>query len=156
MTPPADQSLPFVDEHAVEVEASADQVWAALIGTLERSFNRPGATSYARLVGCADTDRSGDDDLGLGSTVPGFHVAALEPGSDLVLAGRHRFSSYLLSFHLDDVGSGRTRLRAETRAGFPGVGGRAYRALVIGTRAHQLLVRRLLDGMRRRAERSGE
>lgn len=154
MIPPASQSLPFVDEHAVEVAASADQVWQALIGTLERSFDRPGAGRYARLVGCADTERSDHDDLSLGSTVPGFHVAALEQGSGLVLAGRHRFSSYLLSFHLDEVGAGRTRLRAETRASFRGVGGRAYRALVIGSRAHRLLVRRLLDGMRRRAERS--
>jgi len=154
--PPASQSLPFVDEHSVDVDASADQVWQALIATLERSFDRPRAGTYARLVGCTDTERSGDDDLGLGSTVPGFHVAALQPGADLVLAGRHRFSSYLLSFHLDDVGSGRTRLRAETRAGFPGLGGRLYRGLVIGTRAHELLVRRLLAGMRRRAERSGE
>jgi hypothetical protein len=39
---------------------------------------------------------------------------------------------------------------AETRAVFPGLKGRVYRALVIGTRLHVLAVRRVLGGVSRR------
>jgi hypothetical protein len=73
--------------------------------------------------------------------------------SELALAGRHRFSVYLLSFRLEDAGSGRTRLVAETRAAFPGLKGSVYRALVIGTRMHVVVTRRILSATKRRAER---
>jgi len=146
--PGTSQSLPFVDEHCVEITADRDTVWAALTSTLDHL----GGSAYARLVGCADTKRSDDDNLGLGSTVPGFQVAAFDPGAEVVLVGSHRFSSYALAFRLRDAEGG-TRLTAETRAAFPGVGGRLYRSLVIGTRAHAFLVRRLLAGIRHRAER---
>ena len=36
---------------------------------------------------------------------------------------------------------------------FPGLKGRAYRTLVIGTRMHVLVTNRVLDSVRRRAER---
>jgi len=45
------------------------------------------------------------------------------------------------------------RLRAETRARFPGGAGRLYRAAVIGTRGHILVTMRLLEAVKRRAER---
>jgi hypothetical protein len=38
----------------------------------------------------------------------------------------------------------RTRLRATTWAAFPGVAGTVYRALVIGTGGHRIVVRRIL------------
>ena len=44
-------------------------------------------------------------------------------------------------------------LRAETRAEFPGVKGRAYKAMVIDTRMHVLLVRRILAAVKKQAER---
>jgi len=148
--PSTSQSLPFVDEHSVEIAADSDTVWAALTSTLDHL----GGSTYARLVGCEDSVRSGPRPFVEGSTVPGFRVAAANPGSELVLVGSHRFSSYAMAFRLRDA-EGRTRLTAETRAAFPGVGGRLYRSLVIGTRAHERLVRRLLTGIRQRAERSG-
>jgi len=46
------------------------------------------------------------------------------------------------------------RVRAETRAEFPGLQGSVYRALVIGTRGHVLVTRRILAAVQRRAERS--
>ena len=70
-----------------------------------------------------------------------------------MLEGEHRFSRYALIFHLDPLPGGRSRVRAETRAAFPGLRGRAYRALVIGTRGHVLAVKRLLRAVRARAER---
>ncbi|MGA5509106.1 hypothetical protein [Streptomyces umbrinus] len=145
-------SLPYRDEHTTVVEAGADDVWRSLGETLDRSFFRPGANRYARLVGCADRTASGPRPLAEGSTFPGFRVAAAVPGRELVLGGRHRFSSYALIFRLEPAGPGRSRLTAETRATFPGPAGGLYRLLVLGTGGHAVGVRRLLAAVRRRAE----
>jgi hypothetical protein len=107
-----------------------------------RPRSRAGAAARLRRHGA-----SGPRPLATGSAFPGFHVETAEAPSELGLAGRHRFSTYLLSFRLEDAGSGRTKLVAETRAAFPGLKGSAYRALVIGTRMHVLVTKR-------RAERS--
>lgn len=145
-------SLPYVDEHVTVVVAEADEVWRHLGETLERSFSRPRAAGYARLVGCADRTASGPRPLAEGSTFPGFRVAAAVPGRELVLEGRHRFSTYALIFRLDHAGPGRTRLRAETRAAFPGLAGRLYRRLAIGSGGHAAGLRRLLSAVRHRSE----
>jgi hypothetical protein len=72
------------------------------------------------------------------------------------LRGRHRFSDYALIFRFEDAGADRTLLSAETRATFPGLAGRVYRTLVIGTRGHVLVTSRLLKAAKRQAEaRSG-
>jgi hypothetical protein len=89
----------------------------------------------------------------IGSTLPGFVVARAIPPVTLALEGEHRFSRYALIFRIDRLANGGSRLRAETRAEFPGTRGRLYRALVIGTRGHVLAVRRILRAVRRRAER---
>jgi hypothetical protein len=78
-------------------------------------------------------------------------VAVADPGRELVLEGRHRFSSYALVFRLERLGPGRSSLRAETRAVFPGPAGGVYRALVVGTGGHAVGMRRLLAGVRRRS-----
>ena len=144
--------LPWVDEHAEEISAPVSVVWPALLRTVERMTAGAAAPRYARVVGCADTEAGGPRPLEVGSTVPGFHVAALTPERLLVMAGSHHFSDYALSFRLEPLGAVRTRVIAETRADFPGVKGRAYRALVIGTRMHVLGVRRVLGVVSRRAE----
>jgi hypothetical protein len=144
--------LPWIDEHASELSAPVSVVWPALLRTVERMTAGAAAPRYARAVGCADTEAGGPRPLEVGSTVPGFHVAALTPERLLVLAGSHRFSDYALSFRLEPLGAVRTRVVAETRAVFPGLKGRAYRALVIGTRMHVLVVRRVLRGVSRRVE----
>jgi hypothetical protein len=146
-------ALPHVDEHAVEVEAGTSETWEALLHAAERSFAGGAAPPFARLLGCEDAAASGPRPLAAGSAIPGFHVAVAEPGSELALAGRHRFSRYALIFRLEVLAPGRTRLRAETRAEFPGLHGAAYRALVIGTRGHVVVTRRLLAAVKRRAER---
>jgi hypothetical protein len=144
--------LPFVDEHATTIAADQDLVRVALLATLDRAFSRRGAAAYARLVGCVPSVASGPRPLTVGSTVPGFEVTAAAPDGQVVLEGRHRFSTYALIFRLDAEADGRTRLRAETRASFPGVTGGIYRALAIGSRGHVLGTRRLLAAVRRRSE----
>ncbi len=151
--PPADQ-LPFVDEHSVEVAAAPEQAWDALRRVIEATMSNRRAARGARLLGCADTAATGPRPLTEGSAVPGFRVDAADPSRRLDLVGSHRFSRYALSFRLDRLAPELTRVRAETRAEFPGLRGRAYRALVIGTRAHVLATRRILDAVRRRAERA--
>jgi hypothetical protein len=148
--------LPFVDEHARVIAAPPAAVWAALERTVEASVSSGAAPGYARAIGCEDREAGGPRPLATGSTFPGFHVSAATPAQELALAGRHHFSRYRLTFRLDDLGAGRTRLRAETRAAFPGLHGRLYRAAVIGTRTHVLVTTRILKATARRAERSAE
>jgi hypothetical protein len=125
-----------------------------LLRIVEGSFGSSRTGRIAGLLGCADVESSGPRPLATGSTLPGFHVELAEPGRELALSGRHRFSNYALIFHLDRMDGNRTRLRAETRADFPHLKGSVYRALVIGTRGHILVTRRLLDATKRRAERT--
>jgi hypothetical protein len=133
-------ALPYVDEHACEVEAGAGETWEALLVAVERSFGGARVARIARLLGCEDEN--------------GFHVARSEPEAELALAGRHRFSRYALIFRIDSLAAGGSRVRAETRAEFPGLKGATYKTLVIRTRGHVLVTRRILGAVKRRAERA--
>lgn len=150
---PDPPSLPFVDEHGVEAAAPPEVVWEALCRVAEGTFSSPAAARFATLLGCEPSAPSGPRPLAEGSAIPGFSVARAEAGSELALAGRHRYSEYALVFRLEG-GDGATRLRAETRAVFPGASGRLYRAGVIGTRTHILMTMRLLNAVKQRAERA--
>jgi hypothetical protein len=146
------KALPFVDEHGIEIEAPPEVVWESVCRVAEGSFSSSAAARFAGLLGCEATTASGPRPLAEGSTIPGFAVARAEPGSELALVGRHRYSEYALVFRLTGSG-GTTRLRAETRARFPGAAGRLYRAAVIGSRGHVILTMRLLAAAKSRAER---
>ena len=144
--------LPYLDEHATVIAAGVDDVWLVLSETLDRTFSRTHATGYARAIRCADSTASGPRPLTEGSTIPGFRVAAATPESELVLQGRHRFSIYALAFHLEQITAGRSLLRAESRATFPGLAGDVDRLLVVGTGGHVVGMRWLLSAI---ASRSG-
>jgi hypothetical protein len=147
------ERLPYVDEHSLVVEAGREDTWKSLLRVVEASVSSGAAPRFARILGCADAAPSGPRPLAEGSALPGFHVAAAEAPEELALAGSHRFSDYALVFRLEPVEAGRTRVRAETRAEFPGHRGGVYRALVIGTRMHVLVTRRILAGVKGNAER---
>ncbi|MDQ0575072.1 hypothetical protein [Agromyces albus] len=147
----APASLPFVDEHSVAIEADREASWVSLQRVLEATGSS-GFARYARLIRAVDTAASGPRPLSAGSAFPGFHVVTADEPQHLALAGRHSFSDYALIFHLDEVAPGRTVLRAETRAEFPGVHGAIYRMLVIRSRAHVLATRRILSAVKRTAE----
>lgn len=151
--PATTERLPRVDEHSTTVAAAPSTTWSALLRVVERSFSAASTARTARLLGCADVESSGPHPLEAGSSFPGFHVEAAKHEQELALAGSQRFSDYALIFRLDDQGDGTTRLRAETRGEFPGLKGGIYRALVIGTRGHVLVTRRLLGAVKQRAER---
>lgn len=126
-------------------------MWRALGPVVSGSFD-PSRRAIGRLLGVDPLDSSGDP-LERGSTILGFRVERAVPGAELALEGRHRFSRYALIFRIHELGPGRSRLRAETRAVFPGAAGRVYRALVIGTHGHVVAVRRMLRATRARAQR---
>ena len=143
------EDLPFVDEYRTLVDAPADVVWRALGRAL--NVRAPlAAGAVATLLGAQSRSGAGDP-LRQGSTVPGFTVVAAEPARRLALGGSHRFSRYALIFTLIDR-NGQTQLAARTRALFPGLRGRVYRALVIGSGGHRVLLTRMLRGVRRAAE----
>jgi hypothetical protein len=135
--PVAAGALPYVDEHAVAIPVARDVVWTALEHHARTSLRLPRGTPLAMLLGTRPPE--------------GFEVAEREPGARLTLAGRHRFSRYVLAFDLADAAGGATHLRARTFAAFPGVHGRAYRALVVGTGGHALATRHILRSVRRRS-----
>jgi hypothetical protein len=137
------ESLPYVDEHGLEIAAPASAIWAALLRVVR---GMAGNTALARVLGCDPARGTGEFAGRPGDAVPGFRVVEAEPGRRLALRGRHRFADYALTFIVDG-----DRLRAQTHAAFPGVRGRLYRALVIGSGAHRLVTRRLLRQVARRA-----
>ena len=79
--------------------------------------------------------------LDAGASVPGFRVAEVEPEQWVRLVGRHRFSRYALVLTLDARPDG-TLLRAGTYAEFPGLHGGVYRAMVISSGGHGVIVDR--------------
>jgi hypothetical protein len=145
------RSLPRIDDHTITVAASPRRTWDAVVAGAPRE-RRLQSLGLA-LLGCRERRTSGPRGAA-GSTVPGFRVARADAPREWRLEGRHRFSDYALTFELEPDGQGGTLLRAITDAAFPGPHGRAYRALVIGSRVHVLAVRRLLADAKRRAERA--
>jgi hypothetical protein len=144
--------LPHIDEHGVLVLAPQEEVWEALMRTVPSAFSGRATTRVASALGCAETEVSGEAGR-IGSTFPGFVITRVVKPAVLALMGRHRFSHYGLIFSLEPTKDEHTLLRAETRAKFPGLAGSAYRTMVIGTRGHVLVVKRLLNGVKKQAER---
>lgn len=145
------ESLPAVDEHGTLVLASVEDTWDALLPVVRGSFSGRGPQRVARALDCHPAEASGE--IGdRGATIPGFCVMRVVEPAVLALQGQHRFARYGLVFRLEPTKDGNTLLRAETRAEFPGAKGRAYKALVIGSRGHVVVVNRLLRAVRRGAE----
>ena len=152
--PTSEEPLPHVDEHSMEIAADPEAAWEALLRVVEGSVGSATTGRVARLLGCADVRASGPRPLATGSAFPGFHVETAEPLRELALAGSHRFSDYALIFRLEGLNNQHTRLRAETRARFPGFKGAVYETLVIRSRGHVIVTRRLLGAVKRRTERA--
>lgn len=127
------ETLPFVDEYVVKVAGDSAQVWDSLRQYVRSMrFNPEGL--LARALGTEPAE--------------GFEVASEIPLEEIVLVGRHRFSSYRLTFRLGEPHGASVPVHAITHAAFPGAAGRAYRLLVISSRGHRLAVRHMLKRMR--------
>jgi hypothetical protein len=86
-----------------------------------------------------------------GDRLTGFRIVTARRPAELVLEGEHRFARYALIFRVA-ARDGITTVAVETRAAFPNSPGRAYHGLVVGSGAHARTVRRILRGLRQRAE----
>lgn len=126
------ERLPYIDEHAITVDADRAATWAATLSTL-----------------CGDPADP--------HAPVGFAIGDFQPESRLSLRGRHPLAVYEWVFILEaaDITDPHwTRLRSQTWAAFPGIHGRIYRALVIGSGGHRVVVRRTLTRIAGRVTRS--
>lgn len=146
-------ALPRIDEHEVSLDVSADAAWPFVIAAFARVTTRPGWRAFGKAVRC-EPDRASGDPTTVGATVPGFRVTRCVVPTEWALEGRHLLSRYGLTFRIDPLDDERCRVRAESRAEFPGHHGTVYRALVIWTGGHVVGVRGILQRIKREAERS--
>lgn len=144
--------LPFIDEFDTVVDAPAAEVFLVVARRMGRSMEGPLARAGARALGCVHRGASYTVPPVEGQETNGFRVAQVEEPAKLVLEGRHRFAHYRLTFFIEPVAANRTRVSARTEALFPGIGGAVYRALVIGSGGHEIVVRRLLASVARRLD----
>ncbi len=135
------EPLPYIDEHRTRVGATPERTWDAVVRLARGRLARPAPAAFAALWRLEPAS--------------GFAVAEETAPRHLALRGRHRFSRYELAFDVAPGPDGGT-LSARTSAVFPGIAGRAYRALVIGSGGHRILVRRMLKQIARSAERAPE
>ena len=126
-------NLPFVDRLSIEIDAPATTAWSALVDSVAKA-----SRSKAPLA--------------VGATLPGFSVVTLSEPAHLGLAGSHFFARYTLEAEISAIDDRRCRLSAITHAVFSGLKGALYRALVIGSGGHVVVVNQLLRIIKRRAE----
>ena len=146
------ESLPFIDEHYIEIAAKPDEVWDALIRSVSNMAEGRKGRPISKALGCEETGIEGATGE-IGSKIPGFVVTRSVEPAVLALMGQHRFAQYALIFSILEKPSGLMLLSAQTRAVFPGRKGRLYRGLIIGSHGHVIVTTSLLRQIRRRAER---
>ena len=124
------ERLPYIDEYAIPVTAGRTATWQALLRVMCRDPQDP-------------------------TTVPlGFVLDEATPPARFAIKGRHWFATYRLVFILTELPDGSTWLAAQTWAAFPGLKGRIYRALVIGSGGHRVVVRAMLKRIARSADKT--
>jgi hypothetical protein len=140
------ERLPYIDAHGIEVAAGAEATWAALVRVARESLGGAAGAWVGRALGVEPAHPSGRwaADLEAGTAMPGFTVERVRYAELLSLRGHHRFSRYRLDFELAAAAPDRSHVWARTWAEFPGLAGAAYRALVIVSGGHGLVVRRML------------
>jgi hypothetical protein len=126
------ERLPYIDEHAITVDTNREETWAALLCVMCRDPHNPQDPS---------------------AVATGFVLDEARPPERFALKGRHPFAVYRLVFALatEPGDPARTRVRALTWADFPGIHGKVYRALVIGTGGHRVAVRWMLKRLKNTA-----
>ncbi|MDX6284860.1 MAG: hypothetical protein QOG53_345 [Frankiales bacterium] len=144
MTASAADVLPLIDVHAISIPATASQTWPAVLDVVHDALSGTSRSVGGHVLGCEPARADVGDELTAGTNLVGFRVAEMRPPHLLLLAGRHRFSRYTLTFELTDTGDRACECRATTHAAFPGIIGTIYRAAVIGSSGHAVLMRRFL------------
>lgn len=123
----------YVDEHWITIEDEpVEAAWHAVRRFADDLLARGEGSLLTRLLAPDPSE--------------GFAVTDEQPPHLLSLAGRHRFSDYVLDLRVAAVHRG-AQVTAVTYADFSGARGRAYRAAVVGSRGHVVGVRRILAGI---------
>jgi hypothetical protein len=140
------ERLPYIDTHEREIAANRSEAWTALLSSMRQDLGGSPPRLFVRTWGLEPAVRRGEwkGTVSSGDSLPGFEVDEVVEPRRLGFAGRHRFSRYALTFSLTATPTGATVVSAETRAAFPGLLGRGYKAAVIGTGMHGRLVARML------------
>lgn len=140
-------TLPLLDEHSTTIPAPRAAVWQAA-QRYAQGLSRADHWVFARVLG---TDPPS-----------GFRLEDSTSEQQLALSGRHRFSRYRLVFVVADQAAEAdetapqdrtTTLAVRSYAEFPGLHGRVYRALLLGSRGHVLAVEGMLRSIRGQAVR---
>ena len=128
--------LPAIDTHYHAVGVSPEATWRALKQFVAK-LTRPAPKLFQKLW---HLEPAG-----------GFDIAEAAEPVRMVLRGHHRFARYELTFAIEPTATGAT-LSARSNAEFPKAAGFVYRALVIGTGGHEVVVRHMLKKIARAAE----
>ena len=148
-------ALPYIDQHEITLDVPVEGAWPFVIAVFERLATRRAWCAFAKALRC-NPDRVSGNPTTVGATVPGFRVTRSVRPNEWALEGRHLFSRYELTFRIVPQDDGHCQVQAESHAAFPGLHGMAYRALVIGTRGHVIAVSRILQRIKKEAERPTE
>jgi hypothetical protein len=122
------EPFPFVDVHSKFYRSSRTEVWQALQHWVHK-LTQPAPAWFVTLWKLEPQS--------------GFAITQEVVGEKIVLRGDHRFSSYELTFAVSAEADG-FRVAAQTNAQFHGVPGSLYRAMVIGSGGHTVIVRWVL------------
>ncbi|HXV92438.1 MAG TPA: SRPBCC family protein [Pseudonocardia sp.] len=150
----------YTATNAIEIRAEPEHVWPWLVQM--GGYPRAGWYSYARLdtAGRPSADRIVPElqQLRVGDVLPtapdgtGFRVERIEPRRCLVLAIRSPTVVASTALVLDRVAPGRTRLVDRTRFRVRPTPPTLFWAVLVDA-GHPVMVRRMLRGIRERAER---
>lgn len=147
------ERLHYIDEHHRLVHASPEAVWHAL-GVVMPTMTRELPRWLSNAWGLEHTKLLGSwPHPGVGDTMVVFSVAESEPPNVLVLRGSHRFSTFELRFQIQASSPEWSQISALTFAEFPGLKGQIYKTLVIRSRGHAVVAKRMLKAIAARAER---
>lgn len=133
----------YVDEHSRDLPVPPEEAYTAARSYAERLVRPPTGRAPVLLTRLLGTDPPS-----------GFAIAEEQPPRLVSLAGRHRFSRFVMDLRVDPAPGGST-VTVVTWADFPGPRGAVYRTLVIGSRGHVLAVRRMLAAIASRAAPGG-
>ena len=137
------QDLPYIDEHGIGIEATDREAWDALIATLPKVFDKAYAAGTGRWSGSstAAEGRARQDRLDPARLRRRPRRATRRPGTAR--------PAPLLPLRAD-LPDREDRDRRQAAGGdarrFPGHEGPRLQRLVIGTRGHVLIVRRVSEG----------
>jgi hypothetical protein len=144
-------ALPCIDEHEISLNVPTPVAWTAVVAVFARLTARPAWRAFAKAIRCKP-DHAVGTAITVGEAVPGFLVARCEAPTEWALEGEHLFSRYALTFRVTPVDGEHCRVVAHSSAEFPGLHGKVYRAMVIGTGGHAIGVRGILRSIRNEAE----